>query len=196
MDWKDISLNKYYKIQELLAEPDDYTALNLIDLIYDIDSSELTVNQIANYSLEFLKQPIPNVKLNPTYFINGTEYESNFNLTEVKTNQFIDFQNYMKEEQPKLENMLSVFFIPSGCDKYNEGYDLSKVKSDMLRLPITVVSSAAFFFERQLQIFSSHFQHCLIKSLRKMKMDKMMKKQLLNQLKKMDLASMVSYHWS
>lgn len=193
MDWNNITLKQFYQIQELLTEPDEYTALNIIDIIYDVDSANMTINQISKYSLEFLKSTIPTVQLSNTYTINEHEYQCNCNLTEVKTNQFIDYQNYMKEDKPRFENMLSVFFIPSGHN-YHDGYDMQQVKTDMLSLPITVVQSAAFFFERQLQIFVSLFQHYLTQSVKKMKLNRQQKKQIISQLQSMDLANMVSFH--
>ena len=38
-DWKDITVSQFYKIKDIIEGPqDDYMTLNLLDIIYDIDS--------------------------------------------------------------------------------------------------------------------------------------------------------------
>lgn len=194
-DYKDINLKTFLLIQDLLAEPDDYTALNIIDLVYGVDSANMPVSELKGYSIEFLKTDVPNVKIQDKYTINGTEYDSNFNLTVVTTAQFIDYQNYLKEEKPQMNKLLSVFFIPAG-HKYNDGYDMAKVQDDLMYLDVCTVKSAAFFFEKQLMAFASLFQYYLTKSIKKMKLSKEKKKEVLQTLGEMDLASLVSYRLS
>jgi len=194
-DWKEITLKQYELIQDLLVEPDDYTTFNILDLVYDINSSEMTINEVKKYSIEFLTTSIPNVKLEKKYILNGTEYNSNFDLTQVTTAQFVDYQNYLKLEGNKINKLLSVFFIPTG-HKYNDGYDMKKVQEDMYQLDICTVQSAAFFFARQLTAFAHLFQHYLIQSIKKMRIDKEKKKELLGKLQEMDFTSLVSYHLS
>lgn len=170
-DWKDITLRQFYQIQDLLAEPDDYTTFNLLDLIYDIDSASLPLSEISKYNkaLEFLAEEPPTVNLKDKYTINGTVYNSNYNLTKVTAAQFIDYQNYIKDN--KWEDFLSVFFIPDG-HTYNNGYDIQKVKEDILSLDICTVKSIGFFFTLQLQKFSKHFLSSLKKTMKKMNLTK------------------------
>lgn len=196
MNWSNISLDKFEKIQKILEVQDEYTVLNLIDLIYDVDSSEMTINEVKKYSIEFLKEPVKTVKLKDEYEINGTVYNSNFNLTILTAAQFIDYQNYLKEENKDIAKILSVFFIPQG-HKYNDGYDMAKVQKDIRTgLDIETVESAGFFFIRQLKIFAHHFQSSLIQSVKKMEMEKTQKKLLIKELELMDLVSLASFHSS
>lgn len=192
MKWSDITLAKYYEIQDILSVEDDYTVLNLIDCLYNVDSQSLPVYKLKEFDISFLKTPIPEVSLKKTYTINGTVYKSNCDLTRVSVAQFIDYQNYSKES-PRFENILSIFFLPEGATEYNTGYDINKVKEDLLQLPIDTVRTIAFFFERQLRIFFWLFQRCLIKQAKKLKMEKQQKKELIQNLKQVDFWSLASF---
>lgn len=194
MKWSDISLKKFYEIQDILSVEDDYTILNLIDCVYGVDCQSMPINKLKDFDILFIKEPIPEVKLKNKYTINGTVYNSNYNLTKVTVAQFIDYQNYIKNKPVKYEDILSIFFIPEKCDTYNTNYDIEKVKSDLLELPIDVVHSICFFFNRQLQLFLSLFPSSLMKEVKKMKMDKQKKKKILEQINKMDCFNSELYH--
>lgn len=190
-NWYDISLAQFKKIKELLSDIDDYTAFNLMDVVYDIDSTSMPISQLNQYSIEFLKKDLPTTKLKKHYNLNNVEYDSHYDLTEIKTSQFIDYQNYLKEGA-EFEKLLSVFFTPKGHE-YNDGYDIKKVQEDLLSLDIVTVNSAAFFFKSQLIAYTTLFQQSLIRQIKKMKIDKTKKKEVINLLKQMDLASLVSF---
>ena len=193
-NWKDVSLSQFIEIQNLLNEPDDYLMFNLLDVVYGIDSASMTVSQLAPYkdALSFLNTSIPHVKLLKEYTLNGTVYESNFDLTVMTVAQFIDYQNYVREEKPSFEKLLSVFFIPKGME-YNKGYDVKKVQEDIKTLDICTVTTLAFFFEIQLSIFLSSFQRYSIKSTKKMKITKEQKRDMIKKLEEMDLSSLISF---
>lgn len=192
MNWNDITLRQYYEIQDIISVQDDYTALNLIDCIYKVDSQSLPIHQLKGFNLSFLSNPIPEVKLQKQYTLNGTVYNSNCDITRVTVAQFIDYQNYCKEK-PQLNKLLSVFFLPEGFKDYNTGYDIIKVQDDLLELPITVANSIAFFFGRQFRIFFWLFRRCLIKEVKKMKIQKKEKKELIRSIRNLDLWSLASF---
>ena len=133
--WKDITLRQFNKIQDLLQEIDEYTTLNIIDVIYDVDSADMPAMEVMNkyaHSLDFLMTTIPtNEKLKDVYTINQREYNSNINLTQMTTAQFVDYQNYSKENPVDISKCLSVFIIPKG-HTYNDGYDLKQVQDFLL----------------------------------------------------------------
>ena len=191
-DWKDITLKKFYQIQDLLEEPDEYTTFNLLDLIYDIDSANMTIQEIAKYNnaLDFINKEVPVVNLKDKYEINGTIYNSNYNLSMVTAAQFVDYQNYIKDN--KWEDFLSVFFIPEG-HKYNDGYDLNKVKEDLLQLDFPTVKSIGFFFTLQCEAFLHHFLLSLKTTVKKMNISKEKKKEIIDQINKADLVSLASF---
>lgn len=188
-DWNDISLSQYYKIKELLEEPDEWTTYNIIDLLYSVDSVNLPLTELKKYNnaLEFLNKEVPVVNIKPQYKINGVTYNSNFNLTQVTAAQFIDYQNYIGTEH--FEDYLSVFFIPEGHN-YNDGYDIEQVKKDLLELDFPTVKSVAFFFTIFLAKLQNSFLSYLKKDLRKMKMEKEKRKEieeLIDKLEKTNL---------
>lgn len=190
--WNDITLAQFKAIKDILSdEQDEYTAFNLLDIVYGIDSANMNISELSKFPIEFLKQNVPNVKLKDKYVLNGTSYCSNFNLTEVKTGQFVDYQNYIKQGAA-FEKLLSVFFTPEG-HTYNDGYDVSKVQQDLLTLDIPTVCSAAFFFKTQLSVYTTLFQRSLIRQVKKMKIDKAKKKETISLLKQMDFNSLVSF---
>ena len=181
--WSDITLQQYYQIKELLTNEDEYTALNILDVLYGIDSASLPLSALSKYNaaLDFLKDEIPVVDIKKKYNINGHTYESNCELTKVSTAQFIDYQNYLKEKEPKYEKLISVFFIPEG-HTYNDGYSIKEVQTDILQLPFVDVQSIAFFIKKQFQLLLSLFQFYLTQSIQKMNLNKEQKQKLLDQL--------------
>lgn len=189
-DWRDITVEQFYKIKDIIEGPqDDYLTLNLLDIIYDIDSSNMPITELNKYNgaLEFLNTEIPLVKLEEKYEINGIIYMTGYNLSKISAAQFIDYQNYTGTN--KYEDYLSVVFIPEG-HQYNDGYDIDQVKKDLLNLPITVVRSLVFFYILQLAKLQNSFLYYLKKDLRKMKMEKSKRKEieeLINKLEKTNL---------
>ena len=192
MNWNDITLKQFYEIQDILSVEDDYTAFNLIDYLYNVDCQSLPIKELKKYDISFIKEPIPDVKLKKEYTLNGNVYKSNCDITKVTIAQFIDYQNYVKQPDLRLEDLLSVFFLPKGCKDYNKDYDITKVKEDLLELPITVANSIGFFLGGQFNILFLLFRYSLIRQVKKMKMDKQKKTELINNLKKMDLWGLVS----
>lgn len=192
MNWNDITLKQFYEIKEILSVEDDWTALNLIDCIYQVDCQAMPIHELKKYDISFIKDEIPDVKLNKYYTLNGTKYNSNCDITRVSVAQFIDYQNYLKEDEVRLEKLLSVFFMPDGCKDYNTGYDIIKVQEDLMDLPIPVAQSIGFFLGRQFKLFFLIFRYYLIKQVKKLKMEKTKKKEMIANIKKMDLWDLVS----
>ena len=186
--WSDITLDKFYELQDILSVQDEYTLCNLIDLVYGIDSADMPVSELSKYTIEFLSNPIDNknVKLEDIYTINGRKYSSNINLTSVTTAQFIDYSNYCKEENKHFEKLLSVFFIPEGHN-YNDGYNMSEVQQDLLQLDIVTVQSLAVFMIKQFQLFALTFQQSLVEELKTMNLTPEKKQIIEETLKLMNL---------
>lgn len=179
MTWDDITLEKFYKIQEFISEPDDWTTYNLVDLIYDVDCQNMPLSELGKFKLDFLSQPINKVKVNKIIDINGRKYNTNVDLTKVTVAQFIDYQNYSKMEQPKYEDLLSVLIWPVEAKDYNSGYDINVVKQDILQMPITVIQTLAFFFLKQIEIFTVLFLYYSKEEIMKMNLEENKKKELL-----------------
>ena len=193
--WKDITLRQFNKIQDLLQEIDEYTTLNIIDVIYDVDSADMPAMEVMNkyaHSLDFLMTTIPtNEKLKETYTINQREYNSNINLTQMTTAQFVDYQNYSKENPVDISKCLSVFIIPKG-HTYNDGYDLKQVQDDLKDLDMVTINTLAFFFKKSYILLLETTLLCLTQDMKKMNIPTEKKEEILNQLKQIDLASLAS----
>ena len=193
--WKDITLRQFNKIQDLLQEIDEYTTLNIIDVLYDVDSADMPAMEVMNkyaHSLDFLMTTIPtNEKLKDTYTINQREYNSNINLTQMTTAQFVDYQNYSKENPVDISKCLSVFIIPKG-HTYNDGYDLKQVQDDIKDLDMVTINTLAFFFKKSFVLLLETTLLCLTQDTKKMNIPTQKKEEILNQLKQIDLASLAS----
>ena len=197
--WKDITLRQFNKIQDLLQEIDEYTTLNIIDVLYDVDSADMPAMEVMNkyaHSLDFLMTTIPtNEKLKETYTINQREYNSNINLTQMTTAQFVDYQNYSKENPVDISKCLSVFIIPKG-HTYNDGYDLKQVQDDIKDLDMVTINTLAFFFKKLYILLLETTLLCLTQETTQMNIPTEKKEEILNQLKQIDLASLASSHTS
>lgn len=193
--WKDITLRQFNKIQDLLQEIDEYTTLNIIDVLYDVDSANLPAMEVMNkyaHSLDFLMTTIPtNEKLKDVYTINQREYNSNINLTQMTTAQFVDYQNYSKENPVDISKCLSVFIIPKG-HTYNDGYDLKQVQEDIKDLDMVTINTLAFFFKKSYILLLETTLLCLTQDTKKMNIPTEKKEEILNLLKQIDLASLAS----
>ena len=193
--WKDITLRQFNKIQDLLQEIDEYTTLNIIDVLYDVDSADMPAMEVMNkyaHSLDFLMTTIPtNEKLKETYTINQREYNSNINLTQMTTAQFVDYQNYSKENPVDISKCLSVFIIPKG-HTYNDGYDLKQVQEDIKDLDMVTINTLAFFFKKSYILLLETTLLGLTQDMEKMNIPIQKKEEIFNQLKQIDLASLAS----
>lgn len=167
---------------------DAYTMCNIIDFLYGTDSANMPITEYKKYvsAISFLNEDIkPLDKLPDTITLNGTVYRTSANLTEVKTAQYIDFQNYCKQDKPKYEDILSVFVIP-GDYEYNSGYDLRKVKEDILQMPIDLVITLSFFLTVQFQAFIEIFPVYFREELKMMEMSQEKKDMIMKELDKLD----------
>lgn len=174
MDWNNITIKKYLKIQDILTDenmPDEEKIIQMANVIYEEDITELTVPEFNQKikALDFVKEAPKKEKLLKSYTINGTKYNSNADIQNVQANQFIDFQNYAKKEDTI--GCISCFFIPDG-HKYNDGYDMLKTKEDIGELPITVANGLAFFFKEQYVTLLVLSNRSSLRKMKEMGMDK------------------------
>ena len=188
-DWTNITLKDFYAIQDIMSIQDEYTTFNLLDYLYDIDSSNMTLNEVSRYSnsLSFLNDvdDFKNFKCEDEYTINGTTYVGFLDISKVSVAQFIDYQNYMKETPIRFEKVLSIFIMPKG-HSYNDGYDLQVVQNNILELPFRVVQKVAFFLTKQLQVLSQIILYYLKEEIKTMDIPKEQKQLLVENMEKMN----------
>lgn len=174
MNWNNVTLEKYLKIQDVLNEEvldEEQKTFEIANIIYEQDITELPLPEYVQKmkALSFVNQLPEKDKLANSYTINDTKYKTSANIESIQANQFIDFQNYGKNKD--MIGCISCFFIPDG-HKYNDGYDMIKVKEDIKQLPITVANSLSFFFKSQLTVLLVLFQRSSYKKMKQMGMSK------------------------
>lgn len=165
-DWSNITLRDWYQIQDIISVQDEWTMYNLLDYLYNIDSSNMPISEVKNYSLAFMHDldALNNVKVDKEL---DTRYDVDLDITKLSVAQFIDYQNYSKEYNPKLEKLISVFVWPKG-HTYNDGYDIKQVQEDILNWPFAVVKKVGFFLAKQLETFINLTLYYLKADLKKM----------------------------
>lgn len=187
-DWTNITLKDWYNIQDILSVQDDYTTFNLLDYLYNINSSDMSLSEVSKYSnsLSFLNDAanFENFVCEDEYTINGTTYVGFVDITNISVAQFIDYQNYIKEQPVKFEKVMSIFIVPKG-HTYNDGYDMKSVQNDLLELPFRVCQKVAFFLVKQLQTFVQITLYYLTAELEKTEMEKEKKDTILYNLQQM-----------
>lgn len=193
MTWKDVTLKQFIELQKLVGIEDETDRMLAISELFFGES--VTDLPIAEYTkkikeLNFLSEELPTNRLVKNVIVNGRKYNIDALVGHINTAQYVDFINYMKEEN-KFGELLSVFFIPEG-HKYNDGYDMKQVIDDMYDLPMDVVNSENFFFKRQFSKFIEIFQSYSLKQLWKTDLPKKEKKNLEKIIK--DSTSLVFSH--
>ena len=138
MNWTELPLGKYVEITNLYSDTDiddSDRLLYVIQVIFDVNPLKLTMHELQKYikEIEFLKQPIPKVRIRNTYTLGGVKYHLQKDLKDISVAQWVDFQSYMKDGSgvENWRHILSVLFFPEGCEEYGEGFDLLKVKADI-----------------------------------------------------------------
>lgn len=89
----------------------------------------LSVNEYGRLAqiARFVGTPPRNVPVRAEYTIGEFTLEPTIKLKTMTAGQFIDFQEYVKDEDKDFE-LLSCLLIPKGC-KYCDGYDVEDVQN-------------------------------------------------------------------
>lgn len=182
MNWYDVSLFQFLKLQELTKiEDETERVLNIAELLLGTEVTNLPLVKFTEEikKLSFLNTEVPE-SIPPKHVeVNNRKYSVDCLLGNITTAQYVDYTNHAKSND--VAKMLSVFIIPEG-HKYNDGYDMLQVINDINDLPVPIVNSIAFFFVKQLVKFMEIFQSYSIKQLKKMKIPKELKKNLIQVL--------------
>lgn len=180
MNWNNITYKQLQAIKDASnIEDETERMIAIAQAVFGDDIIELPINEFANKckELEFLKDEIPTSIKVKNVTVNGREYYFEGMLEgQISTARYFDFQNYLKTNDEIKQ--YSVFFIPVG-HKYNDGYDMNQVFEDIYDIPVPILMSSSFFFERQFRLFTRIFQHYSTKQIKKLKLPKEMKKQLI-----------------
>lgn len=184
MTWYNVTLRQFLVLQDLLKiEDEDDRTIAIAELLLGDDVTTLPLSEFLEKikQLDFLKEPIPENVPPKKLEIQGKKYYLDCLLGRVMTAQYVDYVNFSKTND--ISKMLAVFVIPEN-HKYNDGYDMEEVFEDIKEIPIPVVNNLAFFFKRQFNAYMKIFQRYSTKALKKTKIPKEMKKQLVNVVEK------------
>lgn len=140
INWSDITIARHKAILALYEKYKD--ELDDPMFIYELTAAaygkptewidDMTISEANTYAntLEFIKTK-PKVRLaKRSYNLRGHKYNVTYDMTSLSTSQYIDFQQLADQSREMPAEFLSVLLIPEG-HKYNDGYDLKQVVSDI-----------------------------------------------------------------
>ena len=197
MDWKDIKYRTLLDIREAAnIEDENERVFAIMEAVFGEDVLDLPLKDFNEKckELQFLQKEIPNDLHVKDIKVNGREYYFDGLLGKITTAQYIDFQNFQKNNDE--QKSFSVFIIPKG-HKYNDGYDMEQVFKDILDMPVPILFSASFFFIRQFELFIRIFRRYSIKQMKKLGLPKEAMENLekvVNLSTEMMLTPLESYH--
>lgn len=156
-NWEELTIGQFIQIQQIIEAniPETYKTVNLISVLCgeSIDYLEelpLTAFSRLNNKTNFILNTIPTVKHKDFYVLNGKKYVLEADISAISTAQYIDYQTYLKESNPI--DLMSLWLIPEG-HKYNDGYNIAKVKLDIESMRFIDVQAVAFFLRMQLAAY-------------------------------------------
>lgn len=172
LKWNDIKYRTFLDIREAAnIEDENERVYAIMEAVFGEDVLDLPLKDFNEKckELQFLQKEIPNDLHVKDIKVNGREYYFDGLLGKITTAQYIDFQNYQKNNDE--QKSFSVFIIPKG-HKYNDGYDMEQVFNDILDIPVPVLFSASFFFSRQFELFIRIFRRYSIKQMKNLGLPK------------------------
>ena len=197
LGWSNITYRTLLDIREAAnIEDENERVYAIMEAVFGEDVLDLPLKDFNEKckELQFLQKEIPNDLHVKDIKVNGREYYFDGLLGKITTAQYIDFQNYQKNNDE--QKSFSVFIIPKG-HKYNDGYDMEQVFNDILDIPVPVLFSASFFFSRQFELFIRIFRRYSIKQMKKIGLPKEAMENLekvVNLSTEMMLTPLESYH--
>ena len=197
LTWANITYRTLLDIREAAnIEDENERVYAIMEAVFGEDVLNLPLKDFNEKckELQFLQKEIPNDLHVKDIKVNGREYYFDGLLGKITTAQYIDFQNYQKNEDE--QKAFSVFIIPKG-HKYNDGYDMEQVFNDILDIPVPVLFSASFFFSRQFELFIRIFRRYSIKQMKKLGLPKETienMKKVVNLSTEMMLTPLESFH--
>ena len=138
LTWANITYRQLLDIREAAnIEDENERVFAIMEAIFGESVLDLPLKDFNEKckELQFLQKEIPNDLHVKDIKVNGREYYFDGLLGKITTAQYIDFQNYQKNNDE--QKSFSVFIIPKG-HKYNDGYDMEQVFNDILDIPVPV----------------------------------------------------------
>ena len=177
MTYKDITINKFNELKEIVNEGGDDLVMQsrLIAAVNDMSEDEVLALPLAKYSelvktIDFLKEQ-PDVKPHApkNIVIKGKKYNVITDPRKLSAGQYIDFQNLIQMDDPDkyLPNLIACFVEPEGKN-YGE-YDVMEV-ADIIGENMSIEEGLALtgFFLLLYHTSIRTTLHFLVRKIRKM----------------------------
>lgn len=171
--YEKLSIAKWQELLEITNSGlvDEEKNIAVIALLADMTEDEvlnLPLTEFAklNQGTAFLMDQPQKRLIAHTYILGNMEFEVLMDLTKMTTAQYIDYQNFIKDPDNNLAELISVFLIPKG-KKYNDDYNIVEVHK-LIREHLSIVdamSLSAFF----LLLSQISIETTLTYSIKKMK---------------------------
>ena len=171
--YEKLSIAKWQELLEITNSGlvDEEKNIAVIALLADMTEDEvlnLPLTEFAklNQGTAFLIDQPQKRLIAHTYILGNMEFEVLMDLTKMTTAQYIDYQNFIKDPDNNLAELISVFLIPKG-KKYNDDYNIAEVHK-LIREHLSIVdamSLSAFF----LVLSQISIETTLTYSIKKMK---------------------------
>lgn len=154
--WNNITLSEFVKIRAILSDKDKEGEDKLIALAAVVQGvDEQTILDMPLTEVEPIFALVQELNTPPQRSKIRRQYQVGrwaLRLCEAKdmsVAQWIDFQNYYREDyENHLQDILSVALVPIG-KKYNEGYNIDELKSDLGGMFVADALAVCFFFQRK-----------------------------------------------
>lgn len=183
MKWEDISIRQYGEMmQQMRYMTDDgkddeiESWLNLLSIsssrpIDEIEEQPLWKTQEQMDELrKMLNSKVPTTKPRTEYSVNGVDLVLLLDPNQMTTQQFVDYQMYMKladSNDMKIAYVLSCFLTPVG-KSYGKGYCVQNLIKDIYKeFSIVDASAISGFFFQQFKALSAISLSSTMKRLKK-----------------------------
>lgn len=201
--WRDISINTYYDIVDILTDNDlaEYEKnIELLSILCECDSNDilnLNINEVRDLLSKCLWindfEINPKVKFN-NIKINNNKYKIDANFQNFTTAQYIDFQTFWskKDLRKYYGNILACFIIPID-KKYANDYDVNDF-ANKLRDEIDILTANEILFFSQVELATSIrvLKICsdfmMKKAMKKFKKDPQKMEEMMKMKQQMDQA--------
>lgn len=157
--YRKLTIAKYDEIKKIMEKDieDIDKQVELIACLADMDVDAVYNLPLTKYeqmvnSIEFLYElPKPKPNIPSKLVIGDYKYTIMKNVEKMTTGQYIDLQNYMKNDMG-VAYILTTIIIPEGCTYDDGDYNIDDLQKDIYNnLNIEDALSIAFFLHRKLQ---------------------------------------------
>ena len=153
--WKNITVEESAKIKAVLEDSEASQEERMIRLAAIVQgvSEDVILNLPLNQASEVfalvwgLDNPPKRNKVRRTYQVGDWELKVT-DATDMSVAQWVDFQSYGKDMEKNMVEVLSCALVPKG-KKYNEDYDIEKLKEDLKGMPVCDALAVCFFFQKR-----------------------------------------------